>query len=42
VISTSPDGRLGRFILGFGQDLDGEIYVLTIGGATGEVFKIVP
>jgi hypothetical protein len=42
VISTSPDGRLGRFILGSGQDLDGEIYVLTIGGATGEVFKIVP
>ena len=42
VISTSPDGRLGRFILGFGQDLDGEIYVLTSGGATGEVFKIVP
>jgi len=42
VITTSPDGRLGRFILGFGQDLDGEIYVLTAGGATGEVFKIVP
>lgn len=42
VISTSPDGRLGRFILGFGQDLSGEIYVLTSGGVTGEVFQIVP
>jgi len=42
VITTSADGRLGRFILGFGQDLDGEIYVLTSGGATGEVFKIIP
>jgi glucose/arabinose dehydrogenase len=42
MITTSADGRLGRFILGFGQDLEGEIYVLTSGGATGEVFKIVP
>jgi glucose/arabinose dehydrogenase len=42
VISTTPDGNLGRLILGFGQDLDGEIYVLTTGGPTGQVFKIVP
>jgi glucose/arabinose dehydrogenase len=42
VISTSPDSRVGRVILGFGQDLDGEMYVLTRSGATGEVFKIVP
>ena len=41
-ISTSPDGRLGRFVLGFGQDLDGEVYVLTAGGpGGGEVFRIV-
>jgi glucose/arabinose dehydrogenase len=42
VISTTPDGRLGRLVLGFGQDLNGEIYVLTTGGGnTGQVFKIV-
>lgn len=40
-------GRLGRFILGFGQDTKGEIYVLTTqhvgpSGGTGEVYKIVP
>ena len=40
------DGQLNRFVLGFGQDADGELYVLTSGvnnpsGNTGEVFKIV-
>ena len=43
VISTSADGLLGRIVLGFGQDLAGEIYVLTTGrGNTGQVFKIGP
>jgi glucose/arabinose dehydrogenase len=40
-------GRLNRFVLGFGQDTDGEVYVLTSNistptGNTGRVFKIVP
>jgi glucose/arabinose dehydrogenase len=46
VITSSADGRLGHFVLGFGQDLDGEVYVLTTDrsgpeGNTGQVFKIV-
>ncbi|MCK5010201.1 MAG: PQQ-dependent sugar dehydrogenase, partial [Deltaproteobacteria bacterium] len=41
------DERLNRFVLGFGQDADGEVYVLTSTtnnptGNTGQVFKIVP
>ena len=36
----------GHFLLGFGQDLDGEIYVLTSDtgaptGRTGRVYKLV-
>ncbi|HET7321832.1 MAG TPA: PQQ-dependent sugar dehydrogenase [Longimicrobiaceae bacterium] len=39
--------NLGRFILGFAEDQDGELYVLTTrnagpAGSTGEVFKLVP
>lgn len=42
-----PDGRLGHFILAFGQDADGEMYILTsdnIGptGATGRVYQLAP
>jgi hypothetical protein len=38
---------LGTFLLGFGEDEDGELYVMTNGtagpfGLTGELFKIVP
>jgi glucose/arabinose dehydrogenase len=45
-VVNRPDGRIGAFILGFGQDEDGEVYVLTtqnIGpsGTTGQVFRIV-
>jgi glucose/arabinose dehydrogenase len=45
LIQGHPDGRLGHFVLGFGQDLQGEVYVLTtdmIGpsGSTGMVFKL--
>ncbi len=41
------DKQLNRFVLGFGQDADGEVYVLTSTtnnptGNTGQVFKIVP
>ncbi|MFO0837788.1 MAG: PQQ-dependent sugar dehydrogenase [Phycisphaerae bacterium] len=40
------NGRLGRFILSFGQDTDGELYVLTSNslgptGQKGEVYKLV-
>ena len=47
VIATSVSGRLDHYLLGFGEDDDGELYVLTrdiVGptGATGTVFKIVP
>lgn len=40
-----PDGALGHFLLGFGQDLTGEVYVLTtdnVGptGNTGRVYKL--
>jgi glucose/arabinose dehydrogenase len=45
-IATSPAGRLGHYVLGFGQDLAGEMYVLTTDqtgptGTTGEVFRLV-
>jgi glucose/arabinose dehydrogenase/plastocyanin len=45
-INDQTNGRLNRFVLGFGQDTDGEIYLLaktTLGptGETGQVFKIV-
>jgi glucose/arabinose dehydrogenase len=45
-IATSPTGRLDHYLLGFGQDPAGEIYVLTTDqtgptGTTGQVFKLV-
>jgi glucose/arabinose dehydrogenase len=41
-IAGTADGFLGRIVLGFGQDLSGEIYVLTTGGGnTGQVFRIM-
>lgn len=38
---------LGKFLLGFGEDQDGDIYVMTSGnlgpsGNTGEVFRLLP
>jgi hypothetical protein len=46
-IASNPSGRIDAFIRSFGQDDDGEIYVLTSEEAgptnqTGKVFKIVP
>ncbi|MEX1184824.1 MAG: PQQ-dependent sugar dehydrogenase [Gemmatimonadota bacterium] len=40
------EDRLGQYVLGFGQDLEGEVYVLTSGmagptGTTGRVYKLV-
>jgi len=45
-VATSPSGRLDAFVLGFGQDPAGEMYVLTSerpgpSGTTGRVFKLV-
>lgn len=44
--ANRPQGHLGRFLLGFGQDADGELYVLTTKhhgpyGNTGKVFALV-
>lgn len=45
-VDGSANGRLGRFLLGFGQDEEGEVYVLTTEnlapvGSTGQVHRIV-
>lgn len=45
-VQGRPDGRLGHFILGFGRDSRGEVYVLTsdsVGpsGSTGRVYRLV-
>jgi glucose/arabinose dehydrogenase len=42
-----PAGRLGHYLLAFGQDTGGEVYVLTSDltgptGATGKVYKLAP
>jgi glucose/arabinose dehydrogenase len=44
-VTTSPTRRLGHYVLGFGQDLAGEMYVLTSDqggptGATGRVYRL--
>ncbi len=46
-ITNHDGGALNAFLLGFGQDTAGEVYVLTSqrsgpSGATGQVFRIVP
>jgi glucose/arabinose dehydrogenase len=46
-VATSGDGRLGAYLLGFGQDAQRELYALTSGmagprGSTGRVWRIVP
>jgi glucose/arabinose dehydrogenase len=46
-ITARDNGRLGRYLLSFGQDADLELYVLASdatgpAGDTGQVFKIVP
>jgi hypothetical protein len=45
-IATSPSGRLDHYLLGFGQDPAGEMYVLTTDrqgprGTTGKVYRLV-
>lgn len=44
-VNGAENGRLGRFLFAFGQDLKGEVYVLTSrsfgpSGTTGEVFRL--
>jgi glucose/arabinose dehydrogenase len=46
-IANRPNGRLGHYVLGFGQDDRGEVYVGVrdvVGptGITGKVYKLVP
>jgi len=43
---NGPARRLNRFLLSFGEDEDGELYLLTSrslgpAGSSGEVYKIV-
>ena len=45
-VQGRPDGRLGHFVLAFGQDASGEVYVLTTDntgptGDTGKVYRLV-
>jgi glucose/arabinose dehydrogenase len=45
-VATSPTRRVGHYVLGFGQDLAGEMYVLTSdrqgpSGTTGRVYRLV-
>ncbi|HUF26216.1 MAG TPA: PQQ-dependent sugar dehydrogenase [Gemmatimonadaceae bacterium] len=46
MVQGEPNGRLGRYVIGFGEDDAGEVYVLTSRstgptGATGAIFQIV-
>lgn len=44
-VAGQPNGRLGQYILAFGQDAQGELYVLTarnFGPGGGTVYKIAP
>jgi hypothetical protein len=46
VIDGSENGRLNEYLLSFGQDSNGEVYILTTElagptGTTGKVYKLV-
>ena len=46
-VAGSANGRLNHYLLGFGQDAEGEVYVLTTDmagptGTTGRVWRIAP
>jgi hypothetical protein len=46
-VLETPGGKVPAFIVAFGQDADGELYMLTnnssqLVGKTGKVFKLVP
>lgn len=47
VLQDRPDGRLGHYLLGFGQDAEGEVYVLTTDTSgpsdlSGRVYRLAP
>jgi glucose/arabinose dehydrogenase len=47
MLQNRPDGRLGHYLLGFGQDASGEMYVLTSNstgptGDSGKVYRLAP
>jgi glucose/arabinose dehydrogenase len=47
LVSRKAGSRLNHYLLGFGQDADGEVYVLTTdmagpSGTTGRVYRIAP
>jgi glucose/arabinose dehydrogenase len=47
-IANMPNGELGEYIMSFGQDMGGEVYILTTDSAgpgaeqSGKLYKIVP
>jgi glucose/arabinose dehydrogenase len=46
-LSTHPEGNIKAYLWAFGQDADGELYIMTnnsnsLIGKTGKVFKLVP
>jgi hypothetical protein len=46
-VAPATGSKLGAYIVSFGEDEEGELYVLTTGrnsltGQTGKVFKMVP
>jgi hypothetical protein len=46
-LESHPAGHIGAYVTAFGEDADGELYVLTNGGntptgRTGRVWKLVP
>ena len=45
-LASHPAGHIGEYILVFGEDLNGELYVLTNGsntptGRTGKIFRLI-
>jgi hypothetical protein len=46
VVAGSENGRLNEYLLSFGQDSDGEVYILTTEtagptGTTGHIYRLV-
>ena len=46
-LAEKPAGAVGQYIIAFGEDADGELYVLTnssnsLRGTNGKVWKLVP
>ena len=46
IFTNTPNGRLNQYLLSFGQDLNGQIYLLTSGlsgpsGTTGKIYRLL-